>query len=412
MSHKFKPEYLAIALLLVFSAAVFAAITVTVDPLGSTSAGVDILVPIDQRNGAVKVNKITYNSDVLFNVPNANFRYKINPSAGTANVEFTPINASKHSSFEIWALTESEAASFNTWTDAKKDQSREYQFILAQGGSVSSLSANLPGLIDQTIKSNETCESKYLAWVGNAITPCQGADPPGWKELTFQKFYAFILDENKRGPSNLLRFYVVVENSSSTGSPIKWEDSVPIPVNVGDVFHIKSAPAISQGTCSTVPECLARTDLKFVEQVFKKKNPTEVSVSGWHENIIATTFSSVGGKPSATGVLCSGNANDSTGKCLALPNRSALGKNVQICFGSKCVTQIVNDLGPWCITDPYINNPSARPYAEINKGKVLTNNPYQCNTSLASNGAGIDVTPNIAKELGFDGKAVVKWRFV
>ena len=123
----------------------------------------------------------------------------------------------------------------------------------------------------------------------------------------------------------------------------------------------------------------------------------------WHENIIATYFH--GGSRSA---------GDCGKSCAALPTRRALGKSVEICKGDICIITKVGDVGPWCEKDNEYVEGDARPYAEIHKGKVLyfiRGNP-SCPSLLISNGAGIDITPDLASRLGMNGKGKVKWRFV
>ena len=75
------------------------------------------------------------------------------------------------------------------------------------------------------------------------------------------------------------------------------------------------------------------------------------------------------------------------------------------------VTAQIRDIGPWMTSDNYWDK-NARPIAETcyrnktplpsgpNKGKV------------PSNGAGIDLSPALARELGIEGKGQVAWRMV
>jgi N-acetylmuramoyl-L-alanine amidase len=59
------------------------------------------------------------------------------------------------------------------------------------------------------------------------------------------------------------------------------------------------------------------------------------------------------------------------------------------------------DVGPWNIDDPYWLT-GERPQAE--SGTDMTGRP--------TNGAGIDLSPALAKELGIDGMGEVSWRFI
>ncbi|MCR4335220.1 MAG: N-acetylmuramoyl-L-alanine amidase [archaeon] len=145
------------------------------------------------------------------------------------------------------------------------------------------------------------------------------------------------------------------------------------------------------------------------------------STSGeWHDNIFMTYYYTgsygAGGTTALNQKPCSSDPNDSY-KCVALPNKTALEKTIQICSAAeKCGTYTVNDVGPWCITDPYVLTPEQRPIAEAYK-KIVMPNISACGTTTyvgkKTNGAGIDVSPNVLKDLGLPiDNATVKWRFV
>ena len=124
----------------------------------------------------------------------------------------------------------------------------------------------------------------------------------------------------------------------------------------------------------------------------------------WHENIYATIFDGSSG----TAGDCGG------GSCASLPTRYSLGKRIEICVNSNCLTTKVGDVGPWCEKDNVYVNGDSRPFAEIHKGQVLSNiagNP-SCPATSKSNGAGIDLTRDLSVRLGIPGNGKVKWRFV
>jgi hypothetical protein len=64
-------------------------------------------------------------------------------------------------------------------------------------------------------------------------------------------------------------------------------------------------------------------------------------------------------------------------------------------------TAAIEDVGPWNIDDPYWIM-GTRPQAE--SGTDMT--------GRTTNGAGIDLSPALAKALGIDGMGTVDWQFV
>jgi N-acetylmuramoyl-L-alanine amidase len=68
----------------------------------------------------------------------------------------------------------------------------------------------------------------------------------------------------------------------------------------------------------------------------------------------------------------------------------------------------IRDVGPWMIDDEDYVMGVARPIAEP-AGSTI---PHGKNEGKTSNGAGIDVTPAAAAQLGIDGMGTVHWRFV
>lgn len=76
--------------------------------------------------------------------------------------------------------------------------------------------------------------------------------------------------------------------------------------------------------------------------------------------------------------------------------------------GRRVVCEIV-DVGPWLIDDNYWDR-GARPIAETSflNNTVLPRGPHK---GKKSNGAGIDITPQAAREIGLSGKGKVDWAF-
>jgi N-acetylmuramoyl-L-alanine amidase len=70
----------------------------------------------------------------------------------------------------------------------------------------------------------------------------------------------------------------------------------------------------------------------------------------------------------------------------------------------------IRDLGPWLTDDPYWDN-NRRPLAETchENNMELPRGP---NAGRVPNGAGIDITPAAASEIGLSGMGQVSWRFV
>ncbi len=137
------------------------------------------------------------------------------------------------------------------------------------------------------------------------------------------------------------------------------------------------------------------------------------SSSGWHNNIYATRhdFSS---EANASGENCS------VVYCVALPDRSSLRKTVEVCdtSGTKCKQAYVVDLGPFCVADSSYVFGTARPYAETHKGESFepnegpSCNPRSISNYPPSNGAGIDLSQELANYLGVSGNGNVNWRFL
>ncbi len=86
---------------------------------------------------------------------------------------------------------------------------------------------------------------------------------------------------------------------------------------------------------------------------------------------------------------------------VALPDRSALGRLVEVRYRERAVVVPVLDVGPWNIDDAYWDR-DARPASERGKGVYRT----------PSNTAGIDLSDPVFAELGMRDNDTVEWRFV
>lgn len=108
---------------------------------------------------------------------------------------------------------------------------------------------------------------------------------------------------------------------------------------------------------------------------------------------------------------------------VALPCREALMKWIIVRYQDRCTCAQVVDVGPWCISDKAYVFGGARPLAEQMKGKTIDANPeldgiqfptVQGVPIKASNGAGIDLFPAVARALGIRlGENVnIDWRWI
>ena len=112
---------------------------------------------------------------------------------------------------------------------------------------------------------------------------------------------------------------------------------------------------------------------------------------------------------------------------VALPSRRSLHRWVLLRYGAKITCAQIEDVGPWCVDDDNYVFGGEKPRAEIFIGKRC---PYRFGdlATMAtvpdgkggwlpapiSNGAGIDIFPRTAKELGIPiGENVrVDWRWI
>lgn len=86
---------------------------------------------------------------------------------------------------------------------------------------------------------------------------------------------------------------------------------------------------------------------------------------------------------------------------VALPDRSALGRLVEVRHGDRVVVVEVEDVGPWNIDDDYWTH-GDRPAAERGRGAFRA----------PVNPAGIDLSDPVFAELGMRDNDTVEWRFV
>ena len=86
---------------------------------------------------------------------------------------------------------------------------------------------------------------------------------------------------------------------------------------------------------------------------------------------------------------------------VALPDRSALGRPVEVRYQNRSIVVPVIDVGPWNVADPYWLH-DARPASESGRGV------YRRPTNLA----GIDLSDAVYAALGLRDNDYVEWRFV
>lgn len=86
---------------------------------------------------------------------------------------------------------------------------------------------------------------------------------------------------------------------------------------------------------------------------------------------------------------------------VALPDRSALGRMVEVRYNERVLVVPVVDVGPWNVADPYWKT-DARPASERGRGVFRT----------PTNPAGIDLSDAVFAALGLRDNDYVDWRFV
>ena len=129
------------------------------------------------------------------------------------------------------------------------------------------------------------------------------------------------------------------------------------------------------------------------------------TVAGWSiysrrqpgswQHVFATREGMVGSSTSSRTIIRPGD------RFVALPDRHALGRDVEIRYRDRVVVVPVLDVGPWNVDDPYWDH-GARPASERGRGAYRT----------PVNRAGIDLSDAVFAELGLADNDYVDWRFV
>jgi hypothetical protein len=129
------------------------------------------------------------------------------------------------------------------------------------------------------------------------------------------------------------------------------------------------------------------------------------TVAGWSiysrrqpgswQHVFATREGMVGSMTSSRTIIRPGD------RFVALPDRHALGRDVEIRYRERVVVVPVRDVGPWNVDDPYWDH-DARPASE--RGRGAYRKPV--------NPAGIDLSDAVFAELGLSTNDYVDWRFV
>jgi len=110
---------------------------------------------------------------------------------------------------------------------------------------------------------------------------------------------------------------------------------------------------------------------------------------------------------------------------IALPSSKARHRWVQLRYGDRTTFAQVVDIGPFCIDDDAYVFGTERPRAEIFKGKpckvrldsdelpTVPNPDGTKKTIFISNGAGLDMFPRVARELGIpiNTNVSLEWRW-
>jgi hypothetical protein len=116
---------------------------------------------------------------------------------------------------------------------------------------------------------------------------------------------------------------------------------------------------------------------------------------GSWQHVFATREGMIGSMTSSRMIIRPGD------RFVALPDRRALGRDVEIRYRDRVVVVPVRDVGPWNIDDPYWVH-DARPASERGRGAYRT----------PVNRAGIDLSDAVFAELGLSDNDYVDWRFV
>jgi hypothetical protein len=116
---------------------------------------------------------------------------------------------------------------------------------------------------------------------------------------------------------------------------------------------------------------------------------------GTWQHVFATREGMIGGMTSSRTII----AADSL--FVALPDRRALGRDVEVRYHDRSIVVPVLDVGPWNVADPYWER-DARPASERGRGVYRT----------PVNPAGIDLSNATFSALGLHDNDYVDWRFV
>ena len=116
---------------------------------------------------------------------------------------------------------------------------------------------------------------------------------------------------------------------------------------------------------------------------------------GEWQHVLATREGLIGSRTSTTMIIRKGSL------FVALPDRSALRREVEVRYRDRAVVVPVLDVGPWNIDDAYWDH-DARPASERGHGTYRT----------PVNTAGIDLSDAVFAALGLPDNDFVDWRFV
>ena len=116
---------------------------------------------------------------------------------------------------------------------------------------------------------------------------------------------------------------------------------------------------------------------------------------GSWQHVFATREGMVGSMTSSRTIIHPGD------RFVALPDRSALGRDVEVRYRGRDVVVPCLDVGPWNVDDPYWKHDEA-PASERGRGAYRT----------PVNKAGIDLSDAVFTELGLSDNDYVEWRFV
>ena len=127
----------------------------------------------------------------------------------------------------------------------------------------------------------------------------------------------------------------------------------------------------------------------FSWTLYSRRQPGE-----W-QHVFATREGMIGGITSSRMII------RADSMFVALPDRSALGREVELRHGDLALVVPVLDVGPWNVDDPYWET-NARPASESGRG--AHRKPV--------NIAGIDLSDPVFAALGLNDNDFVDWRFV